>query len=194
MDTKSLIKWGLIAGAAYLLYTYLRDQGYLAQLGIAPSTGAGATLPAAATTTHPALALPAPAATTAPAASQMPVATAPAAGSTHIEPSSSYSVVETPPAAVPLNTNTIEQVRALAAHDANLQNGMMEFERWNVYYHQTPEGQVKPAPDPGSAGIDPNARITVEQWFAAVHALGISGLVAADRQSIWGWKSNPWMA
>lgn len=64
MDTKSIIKYVLIAGGVYVLYIYLRDNGYLAKLGIGPPDPTAAApqvgiIPATGTTTSPIIAKPA---------------------------------------------------------------------------------------------------------------------------------------
>jgi hypothetical protein len=189
MDTKNLIKWALIAGAGYLLYTYLRDAGYLMGLGIAPSAG---TTPGAQPQPAPAdRQIGAPSDSTSPnAVGPVGQANPPTVVVAQPAPAPNPAVAPSGPATSA--ASTIDLVSHLAAGDSNLIGGKMEFERWNFYYHQTEQGRSKPAPDPTTAGVDPNLKISVSEWWNAVHPLGISGL---DRRSVWGWqRANPWMA
>jgi hypothetical protein len=83
--------------------------------------------------------------------------------------------VQTQPAA---STSIRDLVAALAAGDSNLVNGRMEFNRWNFHYAKTAAGAAKPGPaiETVLPGADPNEKITVDTWWAAVSASGLSGL------------------
>jgi hypothetical protein len=193
MNTKDLIKWALIAGAGYLLYTYLRDAGYLTGLGLAPSAGTTPVVQPQSASANLQIA--------APSDSTSPDVAGPGVQASNLTPAAAPAVVVKQPSQ-PSGTEfkgrdvsaavTADLVLKLASGDSNLVGGKMEFERWNYYYHQTEKGMTNPAPDPTTAGVDPNAKISIVEWWNLVHPLGISGL---DRAAVWGWqRPNPWMA
>jgi hypothetical protein len=55
-------------------------------------------------------------------------------------------------------------------------NGSGPFDHWNYYYNQTAEGKANPGPNDSDVGVDPNANITLQQWWNLVSAHGVSGL------------------
>jgi hypothetical protein len=177
MNTKDIIKYVLIAAGAYLLYQWLSKNGYLSQFGIGASTTAGTvaqTQPSSGTTTGastvPAVAVPISVPAAAPTPAPVP---APVASST-----------------------TKDLVAALSKGDTYLNGGGYSgsgpFEHWNHYYNQTTAGKANPGPDPGTVGVDPNASITLDQWWALVSAHGVSGLDGVGLlNSLSRWQSTP---
>jgi hypothetical protein len=188
MDTKTIIKWGAIAVGAYLLYSYLRSSGALDSI-LGPVAGASTgavTGTGTSTGTSPAL-------LTAPDSSSTSTAAGTNAGTnTNIatgtgsgtQPSSTQAGTgnntssSSSSSSASGNSTTRDLVAQLAKNDSYLVNGTMPFEHWSYYYNQTPQGLASPAPDPATAGIDPSAMITVDQWWSAAspHLPGVSGL------------------
>src|SRR5512136_2419370 len=140
MDSKQIIKWVLIAGAAYLVYKYLVDNGYLGSgttalpAGTTDGTTAATTTPATSATTTTSV-VPASGAASTGASSSTSTTTSPAAASA----TAASGTVSVP--------STKDLVAQMAAGDAFFVNGRATIDHWNYYYNQTPAGKSKPAPD-----------------------------------------------
>lgn len=184
MDSKQIIKWVLIAGAAYLVYKYLVDNGYL---------GSGTTALPAGTTDGTAAATTTPATTssTTPATTTSVV---PASGAASTGASSSTTTTTSPAAAAATATSgtvsvpsTKDLVAQMAAGDAFFVNGRATIDHWNYYYNQTPAGKSKPAPDPATMAVDRNAALSVDEWWSLMQQAGMSGVIPSwyATPSVW---------
>ena len=84
------------------------------------------------------------------------------------------------PAPVSPSQSTVALVAAMSQGDSYLNgggtNGSGPFDHWNYYYNQTAEGKANPGPNDSDVGVDPNANITLQQWWNLVSAHGVSGL------------------
>jgi len=181
LKTGDILKYVLIAAGAYLVYTYLRQNGYLDSVfgpvtGVVPAPGQGVT------PGQQLIAAPAPG---------VKIGTETPAGAGTAPVKSVVTVVGRETRGEPVGAGPESTTAAIArlsqndafiygpAADANSEgNGRAGYYRWAFYYNQTEAGKTTPVPDPGSLGIDPSAPMTLDEWWALVSQYGLSGVGA----------------
>jgi hypothetical protein len=105
-------------------------------------------------------------------------------------PSTSPSVAPAASEPTSPSQSTVALVAAMSQGDSFLNGGGVSgsgpYDHWNYYYNQTAEGKTNPAPSDDVVGVDPNASITLQQWWQLVSVHGISGLRGFGGYSQWG--------
>jgi len=159
----SVLKWGLIAGGAYLLYRNFTGTG--GGFSLSDLVSAASVAPAAL-----------PAQPAAPAASGVR-ATAPAAPQTQNPPAQQFvyqSHNQTPAAA-----SLAAELTAAAAGDAFLVNGAFNADHWAFYYNLIRTALTPTqfgAAFPGMTDTDRGPDITAGEFVARLQAAGLAGL------------------
>ena len=169
MDEK-VIKYAAIAVGGYLLYTWLRDNGYLAQFGMGPAQQPALITPQGQTQ----LQLTAP---VTPTVNQYPsVFVQP---TQPVTPAYQASPQQAPPPQplAPSNTALKNQILAAAAGDPNFATGTGSAWQWNFYRNYV---GATPLTDAQFGAAFPNAAapITIDQFFAQIQgAMGVGNIV-----------------
>ena len=147
MNQKDIIKYAALAAAAYFLYKYLRDNGYLAELEQLLGGGDRRLLP-------PPGEAPGPAATTAPPpASGPPAVVAPTAASIR-------ELVKSHGEAV------------MRGMDGHLAGSVVvgTCDEWNVFWK---DATGREGPDPGLIGCQSGVKVPFEIWWNGMSAAGL---------------------
>lgn len=140
MKGQDFLKYALIAVAAYLLYKYALEQGWLGAPVLPPPIPGG----------QPQLPPPA------------------------VQPPAQ------PPSQPPATTRNLVLAAATAAGNTGLQT----FDVWNYYYAQV-RGIPGPAIEDALPGTLRDYKMTVDQWWAGVSSVGVSGLSRWPLMSAW---------
>ncbi len=174
MNKDDLIKYGVIAAVGYFAYVWLRDNGYLAQMGIgtpAVAAGTATTLVQASTPVNT---------NSYPSVFVQPNNPTPIVVQATPLPPQQTSVYVPPPPAAPAVSLRAQMLNATQT-DPAVVNGYAIADVWRYYYNMLRpplmDVQIYKA-FPGGTGND-TAPITLDQFLAALqNNLGISGMGA----------------